>query len=81
MAAHPQPARVALVVHPTRSIAAPLETLGRWAGQHGLEIVQIPAVGGGEREVALRDLSFEELDAMWDTAKAEERQAAAGGRT
>ncbi len=33
-----------------------------------------------EREVALRDLSFEELDAMWDAAKAEER-AAAGGRT
>ena len=33
-----------------------------------------------EREVALRDLSFEELDDMWDAAKAEER-AAAGGRT
>ncbi len=33
-----------------------------------------------ERDVALRDLSFEELDAMWDAAKAEER-AAAGGRT
>ena len=33
-----------------------------------------------EREVALRDLSFEELDAMWDVAKAEER-AALGGRT
>ena len=26
-----------------------------------------------EREVALRDSSFEELDAMWDAAKIEER--------
>jgi NAD+ kinase len=49
---HPQPARVALVVHPTRPIAAPLETLERWVREQGLEIVQIPAVGGGEREVA-----------------------------
>jgi MazG family protein len=34
-----------------------------------------------ERQVALRDLSFEELDSMWDAAKVEERAAAAGGRT
>jgi NAD+ kinase len=54
VASHQQPARVALVVHPTRSIAAPLETLERWAGEHGLDVVQIPAVGGGGREVARR---------------------------
>jgi NAD+ kinase len=54
MVAHQQPARVALVVHPTRSIAAPLDTLERWAGEHGLDIVQIPALGGVDREVALR---------------------------
>jgi NAD+ kinase len=54
MVAHPQPARVALVVHPTRSIAAPLETLERWAVEHGLDIVQIQALGGVDREVALR---------------------------
>jgi len=52
--AHRQPARIALVVHPTRPIAAMLETLQRWAGQHGLDIVQIPAVGGLDREVARR---------------------------
>jgi NAD+ kinase len=49
-----QPARVALVVHPTRPIAAPLETLERWAGGYGLEIVHIPTDGGREREVAPR---------------------------
>jgi uncharacterized protein YabN with tetrapyrrole methylase and pyrophosphatase domain len=27
-----------------------------------------------ERSVALRDLSFEELDALWDAAKAEEKE-------
>ncbi len=54
MVAHPQPARVALVVHPTRAIAAPLATVERWAGERGMEIVQIPAVGGGAREVARR---------------------------
>jgi NAD+ kinase len=54
MAAHQQPARVAVVVHPTRAIEAPLETLERWAGEHGLDIVQIPAVGGSDRKVARR---------------------------
>jgi NAD+ kinase len=54
VAAHPQPTRVALVVHPTRAIDAPLATAERWAGQHGMEVVQIPAVGGGTREVARR---------------------------
>jgi NAD+ kinase len=51
---HPQPARIALVVHPTRPIAGPLETLERWAAEYGLEIVQIPAVGGAERQVSPR---------------------------
>jgi len=46
-----QLARLALVVHPTRPIAAPLETLERWAGEHSLDIVQIPAVGGSDRVV------------------------------
>jgi NAD+ kinase len=56
---HQHPARIAVVIHPTRPIAASLETLERWAGGHGLEIVQIPAVGGADREVARRG----ELDA------------------
>ena len=50
--AHEKPARVALVVHPTRTIAAQLETLERWAGEQGSDVVQIPAIGGGAREVA-----------------------------
>jgi NAD+ kinase len=52
--AHDQPARVALVLHPTRPIAGPLEALGRWAEEHDLDIVQIPALGGRDREVARR---------------------------
>jgi NAD+ kinase len=47
-----QLARIALVVHPTREISASLETLERWAGEHDLEVVQIPAVGESERHVA-----------------------------
>ncbi|HXG26986.1 MAG TPA: nucleoside triphosphate pyrophosphohydrolase [Candidatus Binatia bacterium] len=31
-----------------------------------------------ERRVAIRDLAFEELDALWDAAKAEERREASG---
>jgi tetrapyrrole methylase family protein / MazG family protein len=33
-----------------------------------------------EREVALKDLSFEQLDALWDTAKAEEKAGARAGQ-
>ena len=54
MVADQQPARIALVVHPTRAISAPLETLERWAGTHGLEIVHILTDGGRDREVAPR---------------------------
>jgi NAD+ kinase len=52
VAAHPRPERVALVVHPTRPIAGPLEALRRWAEDRGIGIVQIPTIGGGEQEVA-----------------------------
>lgn len=54
MVADQQPARIALVVHPTRAISAPLETLERWAGTHGLEIVHILTDGGRDRDVAPR---------------------------
>ncbi len=54
MTENPQPARVALVVHPTRSIDTPLEVLERWTGAHGLETVQVPAVGSQDRQVAER---------------------------
>jgi len=45
---------VAVVVHPSREIAGALETLERWARGHGLDIVQIPTLGGSEREAARR---------------------------
>ena len=54
METHQQPARLALVVHPTREIAGALQTLERWAGEHGIDIVQIPTVGGSERDAARR---------------------------
>jgi NAD+ kinase len=50
MAAHQPPKRVALVVHPSRPIEGPLRTVDRWAGGHGIEVVQIPTVGT-DREV------------------------------
>jgi NAD+ kinase len=48
-----QPARLALVVHPTREISAPLGTIERWAGENGLGVVQLTTPGGSSREVAL----------------------------
>lgn len=54
MAGHPQPARVAIVVHPTRPVTAALETLERWAGEHGLEIVQLHLAGGPVRQISPR---------------------------
>jgi NAD+ kinase len=42
------------VVHPTREIAGALETLERWAEEHGLDVVQIAAIGASDREVARR---------------------------
>lgn len=44
--------RLALVVHPSRPIDGPLETLERWAGKHGVEVVQLSTEGGSERELA-----------------------------
>jgi NAD+ kinase len=52
--AHPQPARIALVVHPTRPVDAALEILRPWAEEHGLEIVQLPVVTGEQRKVSPR---------------------------
>ena len=46
--------RLALVVHPTRTVDAALETLERWAGEHDVELVQIQTAGGSDRELAPR---------------------------
>ena len=47
--------RLALVVHPTRPVTGALETLGRWAKEHEVEVVQIPTDGGTDRELAPKD--------------------------
>jgi NAD+ kinase len=51
MPAHP-PQRVALVVHPARQVAEALAVLDRWAGERGLDVVEIDAVGSVDRDVA-----------------------------
>lgn len=51
MSVSASPKRIALVVHPTREISAPLESLERWADGHGVGVVQLAAPGSREREV------------------------------
>jgi NAD+ kinase len=45
------PRRLALVVHPARPIEGALAIIERWAGEHGVEVVQLPSAEG-HREVA-----------------------------
>jgi NAD+ kinase len=52
VAAHPVPRRVALVVHPTRAVDRALATLTRWAGEHGVDVVQLAVHGDRHRELA-----------------------------
>lgn len=54
MAAHPLPARLALVVHPKRAIDAAMTVLQRWAGAHDVDVVQLVVDGGAHREVSPR---------------------------
>ena len=37
------PSRIGLVVHPSRAVERPLRELRQWAGQHSVDLVQIPA--------------------------------------
>jgi NAD+ kinase len=46
--------RLALVVHPTRTVDAALETVEGWAREHEAELLQIPTAGGSDRELAPR---------------------------
>jgi NAD+ kinase len=50
--AHVRPERIAVVVHPTRKLDRTLESLKRWTGANGLELVQVMAPAPVEREVA-----------------------------
>jgi NAD+ kinase len=52
MATRQPPQRVALVVHPARPIDESLAVLQHWAGEHGLDVVQIHPEAPLERSVA-----------------------------
>jgi NAD+ kinase len=52
VAGHSEPARVALVVHPTRPVTGAFEALQRWTGAHGMEIVQLEVPGGPVRHLS-----------------------------
>jgi NAD+ kinase len=54
--------RIALVVHPTRRVDDSLDVLDRWAGEHGIDVVQIPTDGGTTRDIApTSDLQDDDL--------------------
>jgi NAD+ kinase len=46
--------RIALVVHPTRRVEAPLETVRRWVAGHSVDAVQVHVPGSAQPEVAPR---------------------------
>ena len=52
MAAPTVPGRIALVVHPTRPIDGALAKLTGWAGERGVDVVQLAVDGGRHREMA-----------------------------
>jgi NAD+ kinase len=52
MSAHARPDRVAVVVHPSRPVTSPLETLLRWAQENGIEVVQLTAPASAPPDVA-----------------------------
>ena len=51
MSALAELARIGVVVHPTRAIDRALDGIRSWAGEHDVEVVQVP-VDGQERQVA-----------------------------
>jgi NAD+ kinase len=50
--AEPVPRRLALIVHPTRPVDRALAALEGWAGDHGVEVVQLAVDGERHREAA-----------------------------
>lgn len=69
------PRRVAVVVHPTRPVDEASRALGRWAGRHGIDVVQLevrrlrtekPAMLPIPRTLSLDHLR-ESLAALFDT--------------
>jgi NAD+ kinase len=50
--ANPVPRRIALVVHPTRAVQRALATVTRWAGEHGVDVVQLAVHDDHHRELA-----------------------------
>jgi NAD+ kinase len=52
VAADPVLTRIAIVVHPTRAVDRALDTLTRWATEHGVDVVELPVHRGRRRELA-----------------------------
>jgi NAD+ kinase len=50
--ADPVPRRIALVVHPTRAVERALATVTGWAGEHGVDVVQLAVQDDHHRELA-----------------------------
>ena len=48
----PPPQRLALVVHPKRPVAEPLAVVERWAGERGIDVVEIHTPGSLDRHLA-----------------------------
>jgi NAD+ kinase len=46
------PDRIALVVHPTRTVDTAVATLVQWTQEHGVPLVQLPVEGDGGRSLA-----------------------------
>ena len=57
MDASQQIARLGLVVHPRREIDSALDTLRGWSNARGVDVVQVPATGAGQRVAELGDAS------------------------
>lgn len=55
------PRRVALVVHPSRSLDRALETLDAWADEYDVDVVQVPVEGTERRVRPLREVSAGDL--------------------
>jgi NAD+ kinase len=55
------PKRIGIIVHPSRSIERPLALLREWAGEHDVDVVQIPAAYSQRRIAAEGDAADTDL--------------------
>lgn len=77
------PQRIALVLHPSRNVDAPLQALERWAATHGVELSRLELIG--DRKAIADNSKVEDYDLVVaiggdGTTLAAIRAAAAAGR-